>query len=255
MTDDKPTYEELQARLVRLERDLENCRSEIEARKEAGAATAQGQLEREFAFRNAIIANAAEGICVCHNVPEYPHVVFTIWNPRMDDITGYTMEAINRLGWYQSLYPDPELQARARDRMTRMRAGNNLAREEWKITRSDGDQRIVSISTSIVHKGADEIHVLALMRDVTEDKLAEEEKIKLEAQLQQAQKMEAIGQLAGGIAHDFNNLLTVINGYSAMILGQLPPHDPMCQDISEILKAGERAAVLTQQLLAYGRRG
>jgi PAS domain S-box-containing protein len=76
----------------------------------------------------------------------------------------------------------------------------------------------------------------------------------LEKQLRQAQKMEAVGRLAGGVAHDFNNLLTAIIGYSQLALGRLHHEDPMLKEIEEIEKAGQRAAGLTNQLLAFSRR-
>ncbi len=130
-------------------------------------------LRVEYEFRNSVIQHAAEGLCVCHAVDEHPFVRFTLWNQRMCDITGRTLDEINRLGWYQTLCPDPEQQARAQARMARMREGDNLRAEPWEIQRADGQKRIVQITTSLLQSGDGQGHVLALIEDVTDQQRAE----------------------------------------------------------------------------------
>ncbi len=93
-----------------------------------------------------------------------------------------------------------------------------------------------------------------LRSEIAERELARRDKQRLEDELIQAKRMESIGRLAGGVAHDFNNLLTVINGYSQMLLAKLRADDPMREDVEEIHIAGERAAELTQRLLAFSRK-
>ena len=98
------------------------------------------------------------------------------------------------------------------------------------------------------------VTVVGSARDITENKRAMEEKHKLEAQLIQSQKIEAIGKLAGGIAHDFNNLLTPILGFTELILMDLHTNDPRRQNFIQIIKAAESASDLTRQLLAFSRK-
>ncbi len=96
--------------------------------------------------------------------------------------------------------------------------------------------------------------VCILSLDITASKRTAAELARSEEQLRHAQKMEAVGRLAGGVAHDFNNLLSVVLSYSSLLIGDLPAGDPMRADLEEIQKAGERAADLTRQLLAFSRK-
>lgn len=95
---------------------------------------------------------------------------------------------------------------------------------------------------------------LVLVKDVTERRWAERALRLSEEQLRQSQKLESVGRLAGGIAHDFNNMLTAINGYSDLLLAQIPADNPLRRNVEEIRKAGIRSAELTRQLLAFSRR-
>jgi PAS domain S-box-containing protein len=90
--------------------------------------------------------------------------------------------------------------------------------------------------------------------DITKRKQAEAARARLESQLLQSQKLESVGRLAGGVAHDFNNYLTVINGYCDLLLSRLAPDDPDRAGLVDARRAGERAATLTRQLLAFGRQ-
>ncbi|HVA85950.1 MAG TPA: PAS domain S-box protein [Candidatus Saccharimonadales bacterium] len=116
----------------------------------------------------------------------------------------------------------------------------------WRHRRRDETLIDVEIASHTLQYEGQEA-VLVVIRDVTNER-------QLEAQLRQAERLEGIGQLAGGIAHDFNNLITAIGGFGELLRDSLAADDPRRDDAEQVLKAAERAATLTRQLLAFGRR-
>jgi PAS domain S-box-containing protein len=131
--------------------------------------------------------------------------------------------------------------------------GNIVPLLEEKYVRLDGsivDVEVVAAPYTMAGGRAMQV----LFQDITERKRAEEEKEKLQDQLLQAQKMDAIGQLAGGIAHDFNNMIGVILGYAMLIEKQLDPSNPLHPKVKAIITAAERSANLTKQLLGFARK-
>ncbi|HSU95684.1 MAG TPA: PAS domain S-box protein, partial [Gemmatimonadaceae bacterium] len=126
-------------------------------------------------------------------------------------------------------------------------AGQLAGREE-ELARKDGTRVKVDVSVAVIHNGAGvPAGFVTLAVDLTE-------RTRLEAQLLQAQKMEAVGQFAGGIAHDFNNLLTVITAYAELLIADVDETAPKRADLQEIKGAASRAAALVRQLLAFSRR-
>jgi PAS domain S-box-containing protein len=119
--------------------------------------------------------------------------------------------------------------------------------------RADGSEVPVELSvTKITFR--EQPAILGIARDISDRRRTEEERAELEQQLRQAQKMEAVGKLAGGVAHDFNNILMVIQSYTEMLQDCLPPHDALRRNTQQVLKASERAASLTRQMLAFSRK-
>lgn len=133
--------------------------------------------------------------------------------------------------------------------------GMSVWRGESVHRHKDGHPLIVEATVRRLNDASGEsCGYLAVIRDISERRRAEEALWQKEEELRQSQKMEAVGKLAGGVAHDFNNLLTAIGGYSEMMLMSLGPKDPLRSDVEEIKRASRRAADLTRQLLAFSRK-
>jgi len=175
-----------------------------------------------------------------------PDGKITYVGPSVKEILGYEPSELMGEAWWNLTRIDPDERASARDRVAGMAKGTipvpKAPYEQLMQHRYGSSRWILWHDTA----GPDR-EVIGVGQDITERK-------NLEQQLRQAQKMEAVGRLAGGIAHDFNNLLTAINGYSELILTDLSYTDPLRREVEEIRKAGDRAANLTRQLLAFSRK-
>jgi PAS domain S-box-containing protein len=131
----------------------------------------------------------------------------------------------------------------------------SIAQMEHRIIRADGEERFISVRVEVIRdREGRVIKTRGANQDITERKRAEEVRNNLEAQLHQAQKIEAIGQLAGGVAHDFNNILTAIMGFAEVTAMRMEQGNPLQHHVKQVLAAAERAADLTRGLLAFSRK-
>jgi PAS domain S-box-containing protein len=193
----------------------------------------------ELRYR-AIFEGAAEGILAA----DIETKMFTYANPAICAMFGYTEEEMKRLG-VLDMHPKEslghvvaEFEAQARGEKS-LTVGLPCLRKDGTVFRAD----IVTTSAVIDDKKCN----IGFFTDTTE-------RVQLEEQLRQAQKMETVGLLAGGIAHDFNNLLLVIMGQSELMLNRLSGDDPLRTGLEQIRSCGEKAAALTHQLLAFSRK-
>jgi PAS domain S-box-containing protein len=168
------------------------------------------------------------------------------WNRGAERIYGYpAAEIVGKSGFI--LVPDDQ-RDEFRAVWEKIKQGESAPSYETNRRRKDGKIIQESLSISPIKNAAGKIvGASTISREIGERK-------RLEQQLNQAQKMEAVGLLAGGVAHDFNNLLTVISGYCDILLLNTSPEDPAQSLLAEVLKAGEQAASLTRQLLAFSRK-
>jgi len=142
------------------------------------------------------------------------------------------------------------------DEQTIIQSGTPMINREEPLTTEGGTITRWNLATKVplLDKQGNRIGIVGVGREITDLKRAEAEKAKLEAQLQQAQKMESIGSLAGGIAHDLNNILFPISGLSEMLLDDMPPDNPAFEKIKQIYKSAQRGSDLVKQILSLSRQ-
>jgi two-component system cell cycle sensor histidine kinase/response regulator CckA len=205
--------------------------------REVGARTA-ALLASEQRYR-ALFENAKDAIAVVT-----PEGIVREMNQRWADIVGIPREQL--IGRQVRDFASRGEEAKNDESYRRMVASGDAVSDPIKIATGDGSNVLLEFSHATIEVAGEKL-VFAIGRDVTE-------KRQLEEQLRQSQKLEVIGQLAGGVAHDFNNILTAILGFCELLLMELGPAHAGYTDVLEIKTAGERAAGLTRQLLAFSRK-
>lgn len=211
---------------------------------------AEEQLHASRELYTNVVESMSDGVMVLDR-----NFHFLSWNRAMEELTETPRELVLRdreTPW--EVFPHLE-ELGVVKMMRRAMAGEPQKASNLDHQLKNGVSRVTHETYRPLRGAAGSIEgVVGVVRDVTERRLAEQALEKSAEQLRQAQKMEAIGRLAGGVAHDFNNLLTAINGYSELVLEQLAAEDPIRNHVEEIRLAGQHAAELTQQLLAFSRR-
>ncbi len=240
----------LKGNLARLVPAIEREVRERHARRESEAALrrSEKQLHNSEARFRALIEKSAELISLMA-----PDGTTLYVSPAVERILGGKPEDYVGTSTFDPIHADD------RDRMRRemsrlVENPTEAVTAEFRATRVDGSTRWLEVTATNLLADPAVNAVVGNFRDITERKRAEVALRRTEEQLRQAQKMEAIGNLAGGVAHDFNNLLSVILSYSTMLAQDMTPSDPRRSDLLEIEAAGKRAVDLTRQLLAFGRQ-
>jgi PAS domain S-box-containing protein len=170
---------------------------------------------------------------------------FISWNRKAEDLSGYKMSETKALQIMDLVAPEDR--ALAEEMLAKKLTGRGSAPYTLRLVSKEGKRHEVEVSSRLLYENGRATGVQGIARDLTERR-------RLEAELLQAQKMEAVGRLAGGIAHDFNNILMIVRGYAEILLERLHPEDPLHGQAAQILKAGNRAAALTQRLLGFSRK-
>jgi two-component system cell cycle sensor histidine kinase/response regulator CckA len=201
------------------------------------------QVEIEAKRHSAILEAALDAIVLADvqgNITEM--------NPAAEHIFGMTRAAALGRSFKEVIIPPSARAAHETGWKRYLATGEErILGRRVEVTASNAEGREFPVELTIVRLPEEPPVFAAFVRDLTE-------RHSLEAKLLHAQKMEAVGRLAGGIAHDFNNVLTVILSYAHLLLSEMPPGDAHRDDVAEISKAAQRAAALTQQLLAFGRK-
>jgi PAS domain S-box-containing protein len=254
-------FNEMLTQIQHRDAALQSGRDGLEARvaeRTAELATSNEALLTENAARKQTEKALSESDEKFRQLAENISDVFWITSPDMQQVH-YVSPAFARL-WgrsVESLYARsqlwsegivPEDRERVMATFGRLVAGEENVSEEFRVARPNGEMSWINSRGFLVRDAAGKvIRLTGIASDITRRK-------QFESQLLQSQRMETVGKLAGGIAHEFNSILTAILGQSELLLGDLPAGSSLAKNATEIIRAATRAAALTRQLLAYGRK-
>ena len=174
-------------------------------------------------------------------------------NDSVPEMFGFTREEIIGKDVTEMSFKESSHSLKESQELMRKTVNEGPQTFEWLSKRKNGQPfwAEIILSSAVINNNSS---IIAAVRDITERKEAEEERKKLQNQLNQIQKMESVGQLAGGIAHDFNNILATIMGYGSIMQESMKSDDPNRESLDEIMNSADRAANLTQSLLAFSRK-
>jgi PAS domain S-box-containing protein len=213
---------------------------DISARKEA-----EEQLRKSEEKYRHLVENISDVIYASNE-----DGVITYISPTVEPLSGYQPAEI--IGRHFSEFIHPADLTIVTTMYERVASGQN-GPAEYRVLTASGDSRWIRSLSKRLMEGDRFVGLQGVLTDITYRKEAEEEKDRLEAQLRQAQKLEALGTLAGGIAHDFNNILAAIIGYTEMMMLDVAQANPMYADLQQVLKAAGRARDLVKQILVFSR--
>jgi PAS domain S-box-containing protein len=213
-----------------------------------GRKRAEAEIKQAKEYAENIINTAPTLICGLA-----PNGITLFVNPATTKICGYTAAEIVGQNWWRLFYPGDSY--RQAERLFHQFARGQVVNQETTLTARDGGKRIISWS-SVNHCAPDGavMEVVGIGMDITAQRQAEEVRARLETQLYQSQKMEALGSLAGGIAHEFNNMLGAIIGYTELAKMDLGERHFANPNLDQVLKASQRAKEIIQQILTFSRR-